>query len=471
MYPIPDDPGLVPAFWTIHEHQTTYPDDGAEKFFDMAETFKIQSIKALEDMMLSNEIKLQYYGVDPRAIRLLCESLMNNITVHTINLTDNWLSEDACYHLNDLLLKNSYVETLLLSGCRIGAKGVARLQNGISQSTTLIRLDLDSCNIRNEGLDYLTTAVCDNKSLESLSLADNHLDEFCADALQKLVSCSKTLRVLGLSWNSLYTAETWKKLIKGIENNETLIELDLSWNALGKECVHYLRQLLSRSPALKKLNLSGNQFYDENATIIARGLTRNTVLEELYLGNNPLKAEGAFVLVRAVTPKRSPESQLRVLDLTNVWANKTILHELNAIANDRPWLEVKLGGILSNYEIHGPDVKALLFKRANFEAMRPKRKRQRRNFGHFVLSLTEEPISRSTFMELVRRFRMKLSKTLVDAIMNEFVGIRNTVDQELLKSVYMTQYPDTTLPPERPKRKRIGKKKGLKRKKKVKSKD
>ncbi|XP_053985512.1 leucine-rich repeat-containing protein 74B-like [Hylaeus volcanicus] len=468
MYPIPDDPGLVPAFWNIRESPTSYPDDGVAKLNDLIKVSKIQPIKSLDDMLLSSEINLQYYGVDPRIIRPLCEALMENTTVQTINLTENWLSEDACYHLTDLLLRNSFVNTLLLSGCRIGAKGVERLQDGISNNTTLIRLDLSNCNIGAEGLDYVATSVCNSSSLESLSLNDNHLDEFCVDALQKLVSCSDTLQQLELSWNSLYTAVTWRKLSKGIENSVALADLDLSWNALGKECVPYLRQLLVRSPTLTKLNLSGNRFYDEDAVVIARGLTRNKVLEELYLGNNPLKVDGAFVLVRAVTPQRSPESQLRVLDLTNIWANKSILKELNAIENGRPWLKVKLGGILSNYEIRGPDVKALLFRRANFEALRPKKKRRRRNFGHFVLSLADDLISRAKFMESVSRFRLKLSKTLVDAIMNEFIGARNTVDQELLKSVYLTLYPDTKLPPEKPKKKKKAKEKGLKRKKKVK---
>lgn len=122
----------------------------------------------------------------------------------------------------------------------------------------------------------------------------------------------------------------------------------------------------------------------------------NQTLHELYLGNNPLKAEGVSTLVRALTPEKSPESPLRLLDLTNVWASKDILPDLEIIKNDKPWLDVKLGGILSNYEVEGPDVAAILFKRANYEAMKPKIKRRRRNFGHFVLSLSDNPISKST---------------------------------------------------------------------------
>lgn len=149
------------------------------------------------------------------------------------------------------------VHTLILSGCKIGPNGAAKLHDGISTNVTLKKLDLSDCNIRNDGFDHITKAICNNESIEILLLNDNHLDETCSDALQKLLSCSKTLKSLRLSWNSLYTAETWKKLIRGLEDNETLVDFDLSWNALGKECVPYLRRLLLRS-SLKKLHLNGN---------------------------------------------------------------------------------------------------------------------------------------------------------------------------------------------------------------------
>lgn len=112
------------------------------------------------------------------------------------------------------------------------------------------------------------------------------------------------------------------------------------------------------------------------------------------MGNNPLKAQGALALVHAIT---FPDVALRLLDLENVWANKDILQELETIEKIKPEVIVKLGGILSNYQLVGPNERKILLKRANYEAMMPKRKKQRRNFGHFVLSLKDKEISRRTF--------------------------------------------------------------------------
>lgn len=66
-------------------------------------------------------------------------------------------------------------------------------------------------------------------------------------------------------------------------------------------------------------------------------------------------------------------------------------------------------------------------------------------------------------MGLVKDFRLKLSQSLVNEIIIAFAGTRHTVDQKLLKSVYMKQYPDTKLPPEKPvKKKKKAKAKGKK---------
>lgn len=45
-------------------------------------------------------------------------------------------------------------------------------------------------------------------------------------------------------------------------------------------------------------------------------------------------------------------------------------------------------------------------------------------------------------MHLVQKFKLKLSTSLVNEIMNAFEGPHNTVDEELLKSFYLEEYPE-----------------------------
>lgn len=106
-------------------------------------------------------------------------------------------------------------------------------------------------------------------------------------------------------------------------------------------------------------------------------------------------------MVRAISHSSS-DAALRLLDLENIWAKKDILPELKTIETFKPWVTVRLGGILSNYPLVGPNVKRILLDRANYEAMR--HKKQRRNFGHFVMSLDDGLVSQSMFENLLGFF-------------------------------------------------------------------
>ncbi|XP_012216535.2 leucine-rich repeat-containing protein 74A-like isoform X2 [Linepithema humile] len=445
VYRVPDDPGLSPAFWLLRERPPIYGTDGVQKFYDMVKRAGIRSIASLKDLLITDQIDLRYYGLESQVMRAICEALMDNTYVRKVDLKDNKLSADACKHLNNLLLRNSMIINLSLSGCQIGASGAEKLYNAISTNATLKTLDLSNCNIGNEGFEYIASALSNNQGLESIDLSNNNLDESCAENLRNLLSYNETLTHLNLFWNSLYSAKTWKTLIKGFEKNETLRSLNLSWNGLGVECLPYLSQLLSRSRSIDKLDLSCNRFTEKDAIRIAKALSTNNTLQELYLGNNPVKAEGALALVHAITPHVSPDNVLHLLDLENVWANKDILHELEAIKMLKPEVKVKLRGILSNYQLVGPDIKKILLKRANYEAMAPKIKRRKRNFGHFVMSLSDKMISQEKFMALIKKFKLKLSKSLINEIMLAFEGPRGTVDQGQLKSFYVKEFSEATV--------------------------
>lgn len=150
-----------------------------------------------------------------------------------------------------------------------------------------------------------------------------------------------------------------------------------------------------------------------DAENISKSLSRNSILQELYLGNNPLEAEGAFILISSINPRNSPESDLRLLNLENVWADKTVLPELEIIENERPWLQIVLGGILSNYVLVGPNDMKILLRRAKYEAMAQKKKKLRRDFGHFVLSLNDKPISRGILYKIIIYLHVNIFKTIL----------------------------------------------------------
>ncbi|XP_023290191.1 leucine-rich repeat-containing protein 74A-like [Orussus abietinus] len=358
----------------------------------------------------------------------------------------NQLTEDACFHLNDLLLHNTIVAELNLRGCRIGPSGAKKLVDGLSTTTSLLSLDLSRCELKDEGLLEIVPAILACGTLSFIDLSHNLLASGSAEILKTLLSENESLRHLDLSWNSLFDRETVKSLFKGLLKNYELLSLDLSWNSLDKDCVPFLGPFLARTLSLRRFNLSGNRFSPHDAEAIARSLSRNVSLEEFFLGNNPLKAQGALALVRVLAPNRSPSSSLRHLDLENIWADKNVLPELEKIREERPWLRIRLGGVLGDFQIIGPDPRKLLMDRAIFEAMKPKKRKLKKNFGHFVLTLGDTFASKAQFMEAIKKFKLKLSESLVEEIMKAFSGPKQVVDQGAIKSYFLEQYPDTRPP-------------------------
>lgn len=118
-------------------------------------------------------------------------------------------------------------------------------------------------------------------------------------------------------------------------------------------------------------------------------------------------------------------------------------------------------GVLSNYVVHEPDVKKLLMKRIKYVTQKPKKKRQKVDFGLFQWTLPEEPQTRDNFLDLLKKGKLKMilkDKDLIDYLVDTF-NQRSKVDCEEIKRKWMECYPDTKPPsPSKSKKKKKKKK-------------
>lgn len=122
--------------------------------------------------------------------------------------------------------------------------------------------------------------------------------------------------------------------------------------------------------------------------------------------------------------------------------------------------QIFITGILGNWVIKGPKVSKLLFDRAKLLAMKPKRKKMRKDFGHFVLSLPDKPMKKSDFETCVKKFKMKMvDNDLMNEITKLFPFKKKLIDCVVLKEKYLLLYPDTQPPPPKKKKPKKGKKK------------
>lgn len=78
---------------------------------------------------------------------------------------------------------------------------------------------------------------------------------------------------------------------------------------------------------------------------------------------------------------------LKLVEFERLWATKEANRVLEQLKQVKPEFSVKLAGILGNFTIAGPDLIDLFFLTANHEAKNQKKKKDRKDFGQFVMSL------------------------------------------------------------------------------------
>lgn len=137
-----------------------------------------------------------------------------------------------------------------------------------------------------------------------------------------------------------------------------------------------------------------NRLADMELIEIAHALLANSSLQELKLNKNPFGSKGISEFIKVLNTQKLVDCPILLIDFGNLWAAKDSLPILEQIKEIKPDLVIKLGGILGNFKIIGPDLKELFFMAANYEATKIKQKRNPKNFGHFVLSLEDTLISK-----------------------------------------------------------------------------
>eukprot|EP01062_Namystynia_karyoxenos_P038865 TRINITY_DN2824_c0_g1_i1.p1 TRINITY_DN2824_c0_g1~~TRINITY_DN2824_c0_g1_i1.p1 ORF type:complete len:339 (+),score=126.03 TRINITY_DN2824_c0_g1_i1:78-1019(+) len=104
-----------------------------------------------------------------------------------------------------------------------------------------------------------------------------------------------------------------RALCDALETNQTVIDVDLSDNAIGDAGASHVASMLARNRIVRFLNLSRNNITDDGIIYIAKSLRSNSTLQVLSLSANPFGDKGAGELARAL-PHNSGLRELVLLD-------------------------------------------------------------------------------------------------------------------------------------------------------------
>ena len=334
--------------------------EGLERLTSLTELYlsgnRIRKLEGLERLTSLTELYLSGNQISK------LEGLDHLTSLTTLFLSHNQISKleglDHLTSLTELYLSDNQIATL----------------EGLNALTSLTRLDLSGNQIRKlEGLERLT-------SLTRLYLWGNQISK-----LESLASLT--------SLTELYLWGNQISKLEGLDHLTSLTELDLSGNQIAK------LEGLDHLTSLTELDLSGNQIAK------LEGLASLTSLTELYLSRNQIATLEGLDHLTSLTGLYLSDNQIATLEglnaltsLTELYLSRnqisnleelkdlTQLQELDVSGNDiqsvddikplslilgqrlkdlkihnNPFVELS-GLILSPYENHLPEIKALLEK-------------------------------------------------------------------------------------------------------------
>lgn len=188
---------------------------------------------------------------------------------------------------------------------RFGDEGAKILSASIAFSTTITHLNIAHCNISDDGGEALVKALHTNDACTELNLSFNSLALKTSLAFEKVLVTNQTLQKLDLSHNSFYEDNAIVNFLNGLQQNESLEYLDLSWNAL---CGEPFGKVLSKSIRLSKLKIlkiNHNRMGAFELKKLGLGIKYSKTIDEVHLGEN-LFAEGSDAFLINVFNSESP---------------------------------------------------------------------------------------------------------------------------------------------------------------------
>ncbi|XP_050342331.1 leucine-rich repeat-containing protein 74B-like [Nymphalis io] len=448
-YPCIKDPGIKAALLEP-EHIKHFPLDGQELYLDLCEEMKVIPVRSFLRGLLGEVIDLKYYGVNPIGVRAMSIALTYNRYVKRLDLTSNFLTEDACYHLGQMLGDNVSVQELILSRCRIQAGGIKRLVVFLA-SRPLEELDLSYNGFGDIGFEYLAQQIYKGAVIKRLNLSYNDLSSEAAYSFAAAIEVNNKTTHLDLSWNKMSSLKGVNELLSFLSESDVLVNLNMSWNNLTISKI--LKKLLSVK-TLRVLDLSNNSYRLDKAAArtIANSLKTAKSLHTLDLSFNPLYGDDAYLLVCKL---RNKEIKLVNLFMDNIEVNKKFVKERQEVLklSFRKKCKITHGEVKHDYTLSQPDIREIILKRIDYVTSRGHKKNKFDIALYFLQKIkTCDYVQPREFLQDMRLAGTPLDEDLVLALTDTFPGPKlekgdKTLDLAGVVEMIKRFWPDRKLPP------------------------
>ncbi|KAM9729750.1 NACHT, LRR and PYD domains-containing protein 3 isoform 2-T2 [Dama dama] len=251
----------------------------------------------------------------------------------------NYLTTSICSGIFSVLSNNWNLTELNLSGNTLGDPGMKVLCETLQQpGCNIRRLWLGQCCLSHQCCFNISSVLSNNQKLVELDLSHNALGDFgirllCV-GLRHLFCNLKKLWLV----NSGLTSGCCPALSSVLSTNQNLTHLYLQGNALGDMGVKLLcKGLLHHNCKLQVLELDNCSLTSHCCWDLSTLLTSNQSLRKLSLGNNDLGDLGVMLLCEVL---KQQSCLLKSLRLCEMYFNYDTKRALETLQEEKPELTI-----------------------------------------------------------------------------------------------------------------------------------
>ena len=266
---------------------------------------------------------LGHKGLGDAKLMPVIQVLENLPTVETIDFSDNRLTDESLMPLALKLTKLQNLTSLNLSDNKIDDSSQVIMDYLRNKDCKLKSLYLDAADVDDNECCNLAQAILENESIEILSLRNNLIgkDELLnvvnpdletgGEALGEMLCHNQTITELDVSWNFI-RLDSACQLADSLLLNNTLVTLKLAYNAFGDLPTQYLGKALKENTTLEYLDVQYNSITPRSATVLANALIHNDYLETVVLDGNILGDVGSQAVVAAIQRSSNSNRNLNI---------------------------------------------------------------------------------------------------------------------------------------------------------------
>lgn len=248
-----------------------------------------ESFRLFSSQCSRRELKLNNYCMGDRYAEVVSKTFKRLPDLKKIDVKANHLTDRGIANMVKCVSYDNLLE-LELSKNTLGPEAITKLTKALQRpDCTLQTLKLESCGLKGYLLKKLVEALVENRVLRELSLAKNGMSQMDSKAIGDLINLNRSLTKLDLHFNGL----TPNGVFEGLADNDNLLELDLSWNSMGKspEFTELLKKVLDLNHTLRHLDISFTSLTRDQCVAIAEALVHNKTLYGLHVEGNPVQID------------------------------------------------------------------------------------------------------------------------------------------------------------------------------------